>query len=163
MWQSLAGLKEVKAIPVSEGATSIKDHVDKSIVTEHHIEPVSAETIQRSHDYPMETDGSNDEDQTTISSNEDDRSQQSENNVSNQQQQEGTIVRTRTRVIRRPQRLIEVAYSSYYESMHEEDYKLQDMLQDPISFLSKHGDPDTMYFHQAMRQPDREEFIKAIV
>jgi hypothetical protein len=47
--------------------------------------------------------------------------------------------------------------------MHEEDYKLQDMLQDPISFLSKHGDPDTMYFHQAMQQPDRGEFIKAIV
>jgi hypothetical protein len=47
--------------------------------------------------------------------------------------------------------------------MHEEDYKLQDMMNDPIAFLSQHGDPDTMYFHQAMRQPDRDEFIKALV
>jgi hypothetical protein len=34
---------------------------------------------------------------------------------------------------------------------------------DPIAFLSHHSDPDTMYFHEAIRQPDREDFIKAII
>jgi hypothetical protein len=73
------------------------------------------------------------------------------------------IRRTRTRVIRRPERLIEVGYSSYYEVLHEDDYKLQDEMTDPIAFLSHHSDPDTMYFHEAMRQPDREDFIKAVI
>jgi hypothetical protein len=73
------------------------------------------------------------------------------------------VKRTRTRVIKRPERLIEVAYSSYYEVLHEDDYKLQDEMSDPIAFLARTSDPDTMYFHQAIRQPDREEFIKAII
>jgi hypothetical protein len=34
---------------------------------------------------------------------------------------------------------------------------------DPIAFLARTSDPDTMYFHQAIRQPDCEEFIKAII
>jgi hypothetical protein len=62
-----------------------------------------------------------------------------------------------TRIIKKPERLIEVAYLSYYEVLHEDDYKLQDNnMLDPISFLSHHSDPDTMYFHEAIRQPDRE-------
>jgi hypothetical protein len=36
-------------------------------------------------------------------------------------------------------------------------------MSNPIAFLSRHSDPDTMYFHEAIRQPDREEFIKAII
>jgi hypothetical protein len=36
-------------------------------------------------------------------------------------------------------------------------------MSDPIAFLSHHSDPDTMYFHEAIRQPDREEFIKAMI
>jgi hypothetical protein len=74
-----------------------------------------------------------------------------------------TIGRTRTRIIKKPERLIEVAYSSYYEVLHEDDYRLQDDMADPIAFLSHHSDPDTMYFHEAIRQPDREDFIKAII
>jgi hypothetical protein len=32
---------------------------------------------------------------------------------------------------------------------------------DPIAFLAK-TDEDTMYFHQAMKAPNRDEFAKAI-
>ena len=35
-------------------------------------------------------------------------------------------------------------------------------MQNPISYLSK-VDDDTMYYHQAMHQPDAQEFIKTVV
>eukprot|EP00957_Ditylum_brightwellii_P144037 10975346-Ditylum_brightwellii.AAC.1 len=35
-------------------------------------------------------------------------------------------------------------------------------MDDPIAFAAKH-DPDTMYFHQAIKQPDAPQFIEAIV
>jgi len=72
-----------------------------------------------------------------------------------------SLSRTRTRTVRPPARYIE-AYSSYYEAMHEDDYRLQDEMTDPFAFLAS-SSPDTMYYDQAIRQPDREEFIKAIV
>jgi hypothetical protein len=46
--------------------------------------------------------------------------------------------------------------------MHEDEYRIQDDMTDPIAFLAK-TDKYTMYFHQAMKAPDREEFVKAIV
>jgi hypothetical protein len=70
---------------------------------------------------------------------------------------------THTCIIMRPEHLIEVAYSSYYDVMYEDDYFLQDKISDPIAFLSSHSDPDTMYFHEAIRQPDSEDFVKAII
>ena len=30
------------------------------------------------------------------------------------------------------------------------------------AFKAKSADPDTMYLHEAMKQPDRKEFLKAI-
>jgi hypothetical protein len=56
-----------------------------------------------------------------------------------------------------------VAYSTYYEVLHEDDYLLQDQMSDPIAFLSAQGGADTMYFDQAMQQEDREHFIQAII
>ena len=35
--------------------------------------------------------------------------------------------------------------------------------QHPISLMGKVGDPDTMYLHQALKEPDRAEFIKAMI
>eukprot|EP00957_Ditylum_brightwellii_P010854 822814-Ditylum_brightwellii.AAC.1 len=35
-------------------------------------------------------------------------------------------------------------------------------MQQPLAFLSQ-SDPDTMQYHQAMKQPDWAQFIKAIV
>jgi hypothetical protein len=50
----------------------------------------------------------------------------------------------------------------YYDVMHEDEYQIQDEMTDPIAFLAK-TDKDTMYFHQAMKAPDRDEFVKATV
>jgi len=52
--------------------------------------------------------------------------------------------------------------STYYEAMHEYDYSIQTACDDPISFLTK-TDADTMYLHQALREPDRDQFIKAVI
>eukprot|EP00957_Ditylum_brightwellii_P013342 1007879-Ditylum_brightwellii.AAC.1 len=35
-------------------------------------------------------------------------------------------------------------------------------MNDLIAFAAKH-DPDTMYFHQAIKQPDDPQFVEAIV
>ena len=50
----------------------------------------------------------------------------------------------------------------YYESLHEDDYKLQEDMLDPIVFKAS-ADKDTMYYHQAMKVPDKAEFVQAIV
>jgi hypothetical protein len=55
----------------------------------------------------------------------------------------------------------EDAEERYYDAIHEDKYRIQDDMADPIAFLAK-TDEDTMYFHQAMKAPDREEFVKAI-
>jgi len=52
--------------------------------------------------------------------------------------------------------------STYYEVMHEADYTIQNESNDPISFLAK-TDADTMYLYQALREPDRDQFIKAVI
>eukprot|EP00957_Ditylum_brightwellii_P158641 12074891-Ditylum_brightwellii.AAC.1 len=35
-------------------------------------------------------------------------------------------------------------------------------MEDPIAYAAK-NDPDTMYFHQAMKEPDRDQFIQAVI
>jgi hypothetical protein len=48
-----------------------------------------------------------------------------------------------------------------YELLATHEYDiLQDRASDPISF-SATSDPNIMYWHQAMQQPDKREFIKA--
>jgi hypothetical protein len=85
-----------------------------------------------------------------------------------QQDQTGTSRRGR---VRRPtQRLREsinqglniTSYSTYYDALHEEDFAIQDQMQDPIAFKAS-SDPDTMHYHEAMAAPDRGEFLEAIV
>jgi len=48
------------------------------------------------------------------------------------------------------------------EILHEDDYRIQEAMKDPISFAGL-IEKDTMYYHEAMGAPDREEFIRAIV
>ena len=48
-------------------------------------------------------------------------------------------------------------HQTYYESMHEDDYKLQNELEDPIAFLASNT-KDILYYHQAMKVTDRKEF-----
>ena len=45
--------------------------------------------------------------------------------------------------------------------MNREDYKVQDDMSDPISFAAS-LDPDTLYYHEAMKAPDAVEFIKTM-
>jgi hypothetical protein len=54
------------------------------------------------------------------------------------------------------------AEEDYYDALHEDEYRVQDQMIDPVAFLAKR-DEETMYFHQAMKAPDRDEFVKAIV
>ena len=80
----------------------------------------------------------------------------------NQDQSTGNY-RTRSgREVRPPERLDPSAYSAYYDVLHEEDFELQDRMNDPIAFKAS-SDPDTMYYHEAMSAPDRKEFLKAII
>jgi len=54
------------------------------------------------------------------------------------------------------------SFSAYYEPMHELDYQDQDNRDDPISYLAK-TDSDTMYLHQALQEPNRDQFIRAVI
>ena len=55
-----------------------------------------------------------------------------------------------------------LAYSSYYDTHHEDDYRIQDAMVDHIAF-SASSNKDTMYYHQAIREPDARQFIIAMV
>ena len=56
-----------------------------------------------------------------------------------------------------------LAFQSYYKVMHQDDYLLQEkMLKNPVMFMAA-GNKDTMYFDQAMREPDANKFIKATI
>jgi hypothetical protein len=51
---------------------------------------------------------------------------------------------------------------SYYDALHEDDYRIQDDMRDPVSFVSA-TDEDTMHYHQATRAPGKKIFVEAIV
>ena len=53
--------------------------------------------------------------------------------------------------------LIHDDYDKYYDAMHQEDYSIQDQMSNPISYAAS-TNKDTMYWHEAMKQPDAEEF-----
>eukprot|EP00957_Ditylum_brightwellii_P189215 14402458-Ditylum_brightwellii.AAC.1 len=55
-----------------------------------------------------------------------------------------------------------VSFLTYYDAMHKDDYVQQYLMHQPLAYLSQ-SDPDTMYFQHAMKEPDKEEFVKAIV
>ena len=45
----------------------------------------------------------------------------------------------------------------YFDALHQDDYKIQEAMVDPISFLAtskKGGDPDKIYYHRAMVAPE---------
>jgi hypothetical protein len=73
---------------------------------------------------------------------------------------EGGYVTRSGRISKPPERLQYVAFESVLE---EYDYQDEDEWceTDLLAFKAS-SDPDTMYHHQAMRQPDREKFLKAM-
>ena len=94
-----------------------------------------------------------------------------ENSQSDQEQQEmgediednnDEVYQTRSgRKVRKPERLNYVAYEAIMEPY---DYEQEDMWieQDLLAYKAS-TDPDTMYYHQAMREPDKEKFKEAIM
>jgi Reverse transcriptase (RNA-dependent DNA polymerase) len=60
-----------------------------------------------------------------------------------------------------------VAYVATHEAidplLYQEDSELSQLEVDPIAFaLKATSDPDTMYYHEAMREPDSQEFRTAM-
>ena len=54
-----------------------------------------------------------------------------------------------------------IAFSSYYETLHEDDCLLQDQMADPIAF-SATTSKDTLHYHQAMKADDKGQFQQAM-
>eukprot|EP00957_Ditylum_brightwellii_P164718 12541226-Ditylum_brightwellii.AAC.1 len=52
--------------------------------------------------------------------------------------------------------------AEYYEQQMISEYQTEVDMDDLIAFAAK-MDPDTMYYHQAIREPDSAEFIQAMV
>ena len=50
---------------------------------------------------------------------------------------------------------------AYYEALHQDDFKLQDDLSDPIAFLAT-TDSDTIHHGQAMKAQDRDQFKRSM-
>jgi len=81
--------------------------------------------------------------------------------------------RRSSRQTRRPDRLIEAMaaeianlgpYNVPYEVLATPIMETMfETSSNPLIALAASADPDTMYYHQAMKQPDREEFIKAMI
>jgi hypothetical protein len=51
---------------------------------------------------------------------------------------------------------------AYYDALHKDDYRIQDEMKDPVAFMYE-TDEETMYYDQAMRAPDRQNFVEAVV
>jgi hypothetical protein len=51
---------------------------------------------------------------------------------------------------------------SYYDALHEDDYRIQDDMRNIVAFTSA-TDEDTMYYDQAMRAPEKHNFVEEIV
>jgi hypothetical protein len=48
---------------------------------------------------------------------------------------------------------------AYYDVLHEDDYRIQDDMKDPVALISS-TDEDTMYVDQAMKAPDKQKLVK---
>ena len=46
--------------------------------------------------------------------------------------------------------------------MHQDNNKIQDGMEDSLDYLYR-SDQETMYFDQAMKEPDRQEFLNASI
>ena len=54
------------------------------------------------------------------------------------------------------------ALQSTFETQHDQDIDLQEIMRNPITFLSEING-DTMYFHQAMNKEDSADFVEDVV
>jgi len=147
-WQTAAGFKQSKPIPLTEGVELTSPPSSTSDDS-----PASTEATAA----PSDEQPSSEQVDPTI----DDTATAPEPYV---HPVSPGLSRTRTRTVRMPACYeYSVVYSAaYYKAMHEDDYRLQDAMADPIAFMAS-ASPDTLYFDEAIKQPDRKEFIKAII
>ena len=54
------------------------------------------------------------------------------------------------------------AYSTYYDAHHDNEYLIKDAMTDLVSFATN-IDPDSIYYHQAIREPYCKQFINPMV
>ena len=54
------------------------------------------------------------------------------------------------------------SFQSTFESVHDQELDMQERMRHPMAFHSEMLG-DTMYFHQAMNQPDADSFVKATI
>ena len=52
---------------------------------------------------------------------------------------------------------------NFYDYEGHEEYLIQRELLQPLAFAANKSDPDTMYMHQVMWQPDKEQFKQAML
>jgi hypothetical protein len=57
---------------------------------------------------------------------------------------------------------VEEADKAYYDALHEDDYRIQDEMKDHVVVMSA-TDEGIMYYDQAMRDPNRQNFVEVVV
>jgi hypothetical protein len=166
-WQQIAGLKRAAKTPMraSEGALEPEPTIPTSetqpdeLGLQHESEPNELDSGEETADAA----GTNDLPDRSNESSDDTPSDQRNTTETNEPNvsRYGRVRKPTTRMKESLEQR-DIAFQAYYEAMHEDDYLLQDEMQNPVAFLA-HANKDTMYFHQAMKAPDRDEFIKAVV
>lgn len=156
-WQRLAGFTghtpTSKLLPKNEGGRRGSTRQNTSLSTTPSTIPT---TSPDSFELPEETQEQAEEESEAI--------------VQGQQQPSPYLTITRSgRRVRPSQRMREamqsedvVAFSAYYDAQHEQELQLQDEMEHPLAFMAS-SNADTMYYDQAIRQPDAPEFVKAII
>ena len=160
LWQQLAGLRKGStASPSSEGATPSSEGGTAATTTEAIPEGTTATNGQA--DAPIaDTANENDDAEPPNAS---DGSTEAANVRRSGRSRRLTLRMEESQQLRAERHVAYSAqYDEYYDVLHEDDYQLQDDMEDPIAFLAS-SSADTMYFHQAMKEPDAQQFRKAIV
>ena len=77
---------------------------------------------------------------------------------------EPSVMHTRMRTIRPPQCYVQhTAFiaQAWDDVWDIQDFEIQEAMNDPIAFAAT-SNPDTLYYHEALKAPDRDNFIQAM-
>ncbi len=100
------------------------------------------------------------EDEEYYSSQESQETSNEDRNGSDEEDQSEVYVTRSGRTSRPPERLI---YDAQACLLSPEDYeKDESWIEQQLLAFKASTDPDTMYYHQAMKEPDKEQFLTAI-
>jgi hypothetical protein len=164
LWQLKAGFLASKTIPQSKGQQP---------------EPVLPQNVQQQQQVPFSSEGESQPVQRATETQHESLSEQTQQELpesekqtqqSRQSQQQNPLRRSRR--TRNPiKRYIEVMMAEIInQEIEGEIFSFQAMFTQDDEFIRNDGllaykakaDPDTMYLHQAMKEPDREKFIQAM-